>query len=60
MNRESTSGSKCSKLEGEQRKSHRTCIAVGTEEMVQKTVDAEISPAAQLCEEIKETARSGG
>ena len=55
MNRESTSGSKCSKLEGEQRKSHRTCIAVGTEEMVQKTVDAEISPAAQLCEEIKET-----
>ena len=51
MNRESTSGSKCSKLEGEQ----RTCIAVGTEEMVQKTVDAEISPAAQLCEEIKET-----
>lgn len=35
--------------------SHRTCIAVGTEQMVQKTVDAEISPAAQLCEEIKET-----
>ena len=37
MNRESFSGSKCSKLEGEARKTRRDCIAVGTEETAVNT-----------------------
>ena len=53
MNRESFSGSKCSKLEGEARKTRRECIAVGTEETAVNT--AAETPEVQACQTEKET-----
>ena len=46
MNRESYSDSKCRKLEGDARKTHRTCIAVGTEDEVPAEVTVKPERAA--------------
>ena len=56
MNRESFSGSKCSKLEGDARKTRRDCIAVGTEESADLKVNtAAEAPVVQACQTEKET-----
>lgn len=51
MNRELFSDSKCSKLEGDARRTHRACIAVGTEEPLLETASGQINEAET---EIKE------